>query len=201
MDALSIVSQLLLWAAVLTIVFLLLGVLRQIALIKWRLEELSAVTPSRIGRDGLKPGARAPEFTLESVEGTAWSLADFAGQTRLLVFVQPGCGPCSELVPALNSLQQKGDVGVVAISTGDQNENRAWADQHGVRFPVLVQDRRQLSRGYEVFATPFAFLVDERGVIAAKGIVNDASHIGFLLAGTQNGDGQNRKGKRPWATR
>src|SRR5712691_4759545 len=130
MEALSIVSQLLLWAAVLIIGFLLLGVLNQMALLKWRLQELSATTPSRIGRNGLTPGTPAPGFTLESVDGTGMSLADFAGRTTLLVFVQPGCGPCSDLVPTLNSLQNEGDVEVVAISSGGPDENRAWADEH-----------------------------------------------------------------------
>ena len=35
-----------------------------------------------------------------------------------------------------------------------------------------------------MYATPFAFLIDERGVIASKGIINNGQHIGFVLSGT-----------------
>jgi peroxiredoxin Q/BCP len=36
----------------------------------------------------LKPGAKAPNFSLKSDDGTVLSLADFAGQ-RLLLFLYP----------------------------------------------------------------------------------------------------------------
>jgi hypothetical protein len=34
-----------------------------------------------------------------------------------------------------------------------------------------------------VFATPFAFLVDQQGVIVSKGIVGNPRHIRFVLTG------------------
>jgi hypothetical protein len=34
-----------------------------------------------------------------------------------------------------------------------------------------------------VFATPFAFLIDEQGVIRSKGIVNNRQHLAFVLSG------------------
>src|SRR6516165_9168596 len=126
MTWLSVLSQVLLWVAVLALAFLLLGVFRQVALTNWRLEELAAIMPSRVGRGGLKPGMTAPPFTLDSIGGKAVSLADFADRKRLLVFVQPGCGPCSAVVPALNSLQRKGGIQVLALSNGAQEHNRAW---------------------------------------------------------------------------
>jgi hypothetical protein len=41
---------------------------------------------------------------------------------------------------------------------------------------------------YEVFATPFAFLIDEKGVIASKGIINNRQHIRYVLSGTRVGE-------------
>jgi hypothetical protein len=46
----------------------------------------------------------------------------------------------------------------------------------------LIQERFELCRRYEVFATPFAFLIDEQGIIASKGIVNNRQHIEFVLS-------------------
>jgi hypothetical protein len=48
---------------------------------------------------------------------------------------------------------------------------------------VAVRERCGLRRPYEAFATPFAFLIDERGVIASKGIINNRQHIEFVLSG------------------
>src|SRR5205823_14522786 len=124
-----ILSQVLLWALVLALGFLLLGTLRVLGLVRWRLEQLEATTPSRVGRNGLKPGKKAPDFTLPSVAGTEVALSGLAGRKVLLVFVQPGCGPCRLITPELNRLQSKGEVQVVVVSNGDGEANRKWAGE------------------------------------------------------------------------
>jgi hypothetical protein len=50
------VSYVALWLVVLSLGFLLLGALRALDLLRWRLEQLQATMPSRTGRGGLKPG-------------------------------------------------------------------------------------------------------------------------------------------------
>jgi hypothetical protein len=69
---------------------------------------------------------------------------------------------------------------------------RQWAAEARASFPVLVQEHFSVSKRYEMYATPFAFLLDERGVIASKGIINSGEHIGFVLSGAGNAakDGQ-----------
>ena len=64
-----LIASVLLWVAVLLLGFLLLGALRALGLLRWRLEQLEAITPSHVGRSGLKPGKKAPDFTLPSVAG------------------------------------------------------------------------------------------------------------------------------------
>src|SRR5262245_14513306 len=167
-----VLSQVLLWALVLTLGFLLLGTLRVLGLLRWRLEQLEATTPNRLGRGGLKPGKKAPDFTLPSVAGTEVGLSSFAGRKVLLVFVQPGCGPCRDITPELNRLHGNGAVQVVVVSNGDREANRKWTGEVQARFPVVTQERLSLSRRYEAFATPFAFLIDAKGVIRSAGLVN-----------------------------
>src|SRR5262249_25552023 len=76
MSILWLFSMILLWIVVLFLGFLLLGALRAIGLLSWRLEQLEATTPKRLGRDGLKPGKKAPDFTLPNVDGKERSLHD-----------------------------------------------------------------------------------------------------------------------------
>jgi hypothetical protein len=64
MSILWLLSIILLWIVVLFLGFLLVGALRALGVLSWRLEQLEATTPKRLGRDGLKPGKRAPGFTL-----------------------------------------------------------------------------------------------------------------------------------------
>src|SRR5262249_38139227 len=151
--------------------FLLLGTLRALGLLSWRLEQLEATTPKRLGRDGLKLGKKAPDFSLPSSDGKEMALHDFAGRKVLLVFTQSGCSPCTQIVPELNRLGSNA-AQVVVINNGDPEATRKWSEEKGARFPVLAQDRFSVSKRYEVFATPFAFLIDEKGIIASKGIIN-----------------------------
>jgi methylamine dehydrogenase accessory protein MauD len=177
-----IISLVALWLLVLCLAFLLLGALRALGLLRWRLEQLEATMPSRLGRSGLKPGKKAPAFTLPSVTGGEISQHDFAGRKVLLVFMQPGCGPCHAVTPELNRLQEAGEVQVVVVQNADLEKVRKWADEHRPRFPVAVQDRLSLSKRYEAFATPFAFLIDERGVIASRGIAGSKQYLGYILS-------------------
>ena len=163
------------------------------ALLRWRVEQLEATTPSRLGRSGLRPGARAPGFRLPTISGGEVSLHRYANRKLLLVFMQPGCGPCHGIVPELNRLHDIGEVQVLVIHNGATEAVQEWIKQHRPHFSVAVQDHFGLSKRYEAFATPFAFLIDERGVISARGIVSTKQFLGFVLAGAghdeKDGDG------------
>ncbi len=164
--------------------FLVFGTLRALGVLSWRLEQLEATTPKRLGRDGLKPGKRAPDFTLPSTDGKEVCLHDFAGRRVLLVFTQSGCSPCKTVVPALNRLEG-GDIRVVVINNGDLETTQKWSEEIGALFPVLAQTQFSISKKYEVFATPFAFLIDAKGVIISKGLVNNRQHIRYVLSGAR----------------
>jgi len=187
-----LISFIALWLVVLALGFLLLGALRALGLLRWRLEQLEATTPSRIGRGGLKPGQTAPDFCLPNAAGGEVSLHDFAGRRVFLVFTQSGCKPCHRVIPELNRLQRGGEVQVLVVNNGEPEATRQWAAEARANFPVLAQQQHSISKRYEMYATPFAFLIDERGVIASKGIINNGAHIGFVLSGAGNAakDGQ-----------
>src|SRR5262249_40869556 len=155
-----LISSLVLWAVVLFLAFLLFGTLRAMGLLSWRLEQLEATTPKRLNRDGLKVGKKAPDFTLSAAAGGEVSLHDFPSREMLLGFTQPGCSHCNTIVPELNRLERGGDAQVLVVNNGNPEATRKWATEVGARFPVLVQEGLSVSKRFEVFATPFAFLID-----------------------------------------
>jgi methylamine dehydrogenase accessory protein MauD len=181
-----LIAYLALWIVVLFFGFLLLGALRAVALLRWQVAQLEATMPNRVGRSGLRPGKRAPKFTLPSIAGdTAGGevgLEHYAGRKLLLVFMQPGCGPCLGITPELNRLHDAGEVRVLAIYNGDTEAVRGWVKGNRPHFSAAVQEHFNVSKRYEVFATPFAFLIDERGVISSRGIVSTKQYLGFVLA-------------------
>jgi peroxiredoxin len=192
METFLLVSTLALWAVVLFLGFLVLGTLRAYGVLRWQLEQLAATTPNRVGRSGLKPGKAAPEFTLPRVGGGEVSLRDFAGRPVLLVFVQAGCGPCHAIAPELNRLVRRG-VQVVVVNSAEPEAAREWAEDVGAEFPVLVQERWKVSKSYEVYATPFAFLI-EGGVVRSNGIASSREYLGYVLRGAGNEPGPDHGG-------
>jgi methylamine dehydrogenase accessory protein MauD len=183
MNIFLLVANLALWVVVLFLAFLLLGALRSLALLRWKVAQLEATMPTRVGRSGLRPGKNAPKFTLPTTAGGEIGLEHYAGGKLLLVFMQPGCGPCHGIVPELNRLHDSDEVQVLVIQNGDPEAVRVWIKKHRPHFDVAVQEHFNLSKRYEVFATPFAFLIDERGVISARGIVSTKQYLGFVLTG------------------
>jgi methylamine dehydrogenase accessory protein MauD len=181
MNTLLLVSTIVSWVAVLFLAFLVVGALRALALFRWRLDQLEVTTPTRKGRGGLKVGTKAPAFTLASVAGGNVSLSDYGSRKVFLVFVQTTCKPCHDVVPHLNRLQRDGPCQVLVVNNGEPEAVAKWTAEVQAAFPVLVQERWAVSKRYEVFATPFAFLIDEQGLIVSKGLVSNKQHIGFVL--------------------
>jgi methylamine dehydrogenase accessory protein MauD len=184
MNTLWLVSYVILWGIVLATSFLLFGTLRSLGLLQWRLDELDATRPVRKGREGLPLGVRAPDFELPSAAGGNVALRDFTGHQRLLVFTQSGCGPCHDVAPELNRIHDKGELQVLVVNNGEGDDARDWATATRARFPVLGQEKFSVSKRYEVFATPFAFLIDEQGIVRSKGIAGSRQYLSYVLAGT-----------------
>jgi peroxiredoxin len=123
---------------------------------------------SQIVRDGLKAGTRAPNFTLHDLNGETISLEQYRGDRVLLVFSDPQCGPCDQVTAELVRFdaQQRGKrLKLIMVGRGEVEDNRKKKEEHGVRFPFVIQDKWKLSKDYGIFATPVAFLIDENGLI------------------------------------
>jgi len=71
-------------------------------------------------------------------------------------------------------------VEVLMISKGEPKENREKVKEHGLTFPIVLQQQWEISRRYAMFATPVAHLIDEYGVIT-RDIAVGADAIQSLL--------------------
>ena len=163
------------------LIFVLFQLLKQQGRILLRLDGLERVAASpapevrtrelresRIVRDGLKAGAPAPRFSLPDIHGGMVSLDQFRGRKVFLVFSDPQCGPCDTLAPKLVRLHRKhrdNGLAVVMVGRGGREQNQKKAMEHGISFPVVLQEKWKLSRQYGIFATPVAFLIGKDGVI------------------------------------
>jgi len=111
----------------------------------------------------------APSFRLPRLDGGELGLEELRGRKVLLVFSDPGCGPCNRLAPRLERLyRNRLNAQVVMVSRGSAEANRAKVLEYGLTFPVVLQRHWEISRDYGMFATPIGYVIDEHGVVAAK---------------------------------
>jgi peroxiredoxin len=131
-------------------------------------KDYRSLAASRLNRKGLKAGDKAPDFRLPRIDGAELSLDELRGRRVLLAFSDPHCGPCVELAPRLQEIHdERPDLSVLVISRGDVDENRAKADSLGLSYPIVLQQKWEVSLKYAMFATPIGYLIDEHGVLAS----------------------------------
>ncbi len=137
---------------------------------------------SRINRHGLSRGAPAPGFTLPCPDGGHLSLEDYCGRKVLLIFSDPECGPCNRLLPQLKALAHRTpDIQILLISRGDLESNRLKVREYELSFPVVLQRQWEISRLYAMFATPMAYLIDEKGIIVSDVAVGESAILTLLI--------------------
>jgi peroxiredoxin len=159
-----------------------------------RLDQLEAAFPADVGAIGLPVGAPAPNFELPDTAGENVDLDDLLepGLPVVLVFTDPNCGPCREILPLVADWQrERGDQLTIAVlSEGDSETTAAKQAELGLRS-VLVQHEREVAEAYESWGTPTAVLISPEGLIASP-LGTGSNGVHDLVAGLLNVDA-NRK--------
>ena len=129
-----------------------------------QIEELG----TRRQHPSLEIGTQAPDFSLDAASGGSVALGGLLspGLPVLLVFADPECGPCHALMPKVAAWQHTlaNELTVAVVSRSTHEENLAVAREHGLAN-VMVQDDREVSDSYGVWATPSALLIGADGRI------------------------------------
>ena len=152
--------------------WVLLHLLRQQGRLVLRLDALEAMVGGVDAGDrpGLPVGAPAPSFALPDPWGATVILEELLARGRpvLLLFADPGCGPCNELFPDIARWQRdwRDGLTIAVVSAGSAEANRAKATEHGL-VHLVVQDRREVAAAYATTATPSAVLVGADGRVAS----------------------------------
>lgn len=120
----------------------------------------------------------APDFALRSLEGQNLRLSEFRGEVVMINFWASWCGACRQAMPALNELDEKyRRAGLVLLSINiDDETQRAEQMALGlkIRFPVLRDEQKAVSRLYQADTMPLTVLVDREGTVRY-------SHVGYNL--------------------
>ena len=93
---------------------------------------------------GLPVGSEAPGFSLKGLHGETLTLESLRslGNPVMLNFTDPGCGPCTAMLPEIGRWQQEYQdrLAISLVSRSEVEENRAKASEHGLTN-VLLQKK------------------------------------------------------------
>lgn len=119
----------------------------------------------------------AVDFCLEDQYGNIHTLEDYKGKTIFLNFWATWCPPCRAELPDIQKLyenySQEGEealivLGVAAPGLGQERDEegvRAFLDENGYTYPVLMDVEGELFYSYGIRVFPTTFMIDRDGNI------------------------------------
>ena len=181
-----LISNVVLWIAVLALGLVVFGLIRQLGILHERVAPMGALMTDR----GPEVGEMGPKISVNDINGRP---VDFGGahprgQSRLLLFVSPTCPVCKRLLPIAKSFATGEKLDVVLVGDGDPDEQHRMITEHGLEQITYVNSP-QVGMSFQVGKLPYALLIDEDGVIRAKGLVNSREHLESLVIAKETGYG------------
>jgi methylamine dehydrogenase accessory protein MauD len=175
-----IVSNILLWAAVIVMAVVIFALVRQIGVLYERVAPAGALMLNR----KLRVGMEAPRIAASTLDGETLDIGGDTANRRstLLFFLSPDCPVCKSLLPAVLSAAraEREWLDLVFASDGEGSEHRALVSRYGLEGYRYVMSE-VLGMSYGISKLPYGVLIDESGRIAAMGIVNSREHLDSLF--------------------
>jgi methylamine dehydrogenase accessory protein MauD len=173
-------SHIVLWVLVVALTLVVFALARQIGVLHARIAPTGALMLAK----GLSVGQAAPIVTVDDLDGQSRRIgaARDDGKNTLVLFLSPTCPVCKVLLPVLKSSQRSEQswLQIVLASDGDNDAQAEFRKRNGLSsFPYVLSPA--LGIAYQVNRLPYAVLLDERGIVLARGLLNSREHLESLF--------------------
>ncbi|MHC5073190.1 MAG: peroxiredoxin family protein [Planctomycetota bacterium] len=127
----------------------------------------------------VKIGQKAPDFTLQNLDGDEVTLSDYFGKkVVMLEFWATWCNICKKEIPTLvknyNTYKDKGfEILAITLQSGDDEEVREIVEKFNIPYPILMDERLKVATKVYGLAGPIPLKV----IIGCDGNVKYA-HVG-----------------------
>ncbi|GAB6254994.1 TlpA disulfide reductase family protein [Peribacillus sp. NPDC101481] len=122
---------------------------------------------------GLKIGAKAPNFSLKTLDGKQVELSDYKGKKVMLNFWATWCPPCKKEMPDMEKYTQQAgdDVVVLAVNIDPENDVQAFVEDNGITFTIPLDSqsaKNPVNERYKILSIPTTYFIDKQGIIRNK---------------------------------
>jgi peroxiredoxin len=124
----------------------------------------------------LTPGTSAPDFELSGVDGKKFSLKEALARGPVAVaFFKVSCPVCQYALPYIERIYKaygNKKVTIVGVSQDKQRDTRAFLQEYGITFPILLDDTNSypVSNAYGLTNVPTVFWIAEDGEIEISSV-------------------------------
>ena len=178
------VSQILLWAVVIVQGVVILALARQVGVLHERVAPAGAL----IHGSGPGVGEQSPRLEVHAMGGNAVTIGGelAAGRALLMLFVSSTCPICKKLLPIAKDFARSERLQVLFVGDAESGEQRKLMSQFQLDERSFVNGP-EVGLTYRIDKLPYAVLLDDRGIIAAKGLVNSREHFESLIVAKESG--------------
>jgi methylamine dehydrogenase accessory protein MauD len=174
------ISHIVLWVLVIGLSLVVFALARQIGVLHDRIAPTGALMLAK----GLNVGEPAPIIAVTDAEGTARQIGAPRedGKNTLVMFVSPTCPVCKTLLATLKSSRRSEQswLDIVLASDGDVATHAEFRKAQGLGHMAYVLSPA-LGISYQINRLPYAVLLNEQGVVLARGLINSREHLESLF--------------------
>ena len=108
----------------------------------------------------------APDFELETIDGSTIRLSDMRDKYVILNFWATWCGYCVIEMPDLQKLQEehKDDLLVLAVNVGESKEAvQKFMDENNLNLTVVLDEKMNVANTYGIRSYPTTISVNKKG--------------------------------------
>lgn len=129
----------------------------------------------------LKPGDKAPDFSVKDQNGNLRKLSDYTGRKLVLFFYPkastPGCTMEAKNLRDFYADLQKAGYDILGVSADSEKRQKNFCDKNDLPFPLLADTEKEVINAYGVWGPKkfmgreyegihrTTFLIDEQGII------------------------------------
>ncbi|GEK33644.1 TlpA disulfide reductase family protein [Kurthia sibirica] len=138
---------------------------------------------------GIEIDEKAPDFTLQTLDGEDKSLSDYKGKKVMINFWATWCPPCRVETPHMvkyyDAAAKKDNFEILSVnllSNESSSKNvEKFIKEYKMNYPVVLDVRGEIQKQYGFVNIPTSFFVDTKGYIREKVNIIDEKQMKDII--------------------